>query len=253
MYDADSILRTINDRAVLACACGALAFLANWVYFFETARVARRDRCTPMALWASTIFMGHDGSFLIHPHHWFSDYSGVPGHWLLPLFWFGLIVTFAFECIFLAETIAWGRSEHAPRLTQAQWTAYCLGALVAGVVFWSVTKVYLSDSLYLMTFLVTFGMCAPATIQAMVRRGDSSGTGKAQAWAYLVIGVFYMALTVGVIGAPFRSGWWLAGCAVCVLAAATMVALVYRLPAPGTFFRGAPVAGQRRLPEGVTA
>lgn len=248
MYDADTVLRTINDRAVWACACGALAFLSNWVYFFQCAKLGARDRCSPMALWATTVFIGHDGSFLIHPHHWFSDFNNTPGHWLLPLFWFGLIVTFTFELIFFSQTLRWGRIEYAPRLTQTQWILYCMGALAAGVVFWSITKSYLSDSIYLMTFLVTFGMCAPATIQSMVRRGDSSGTGKVQAWSYLLIGVFYMTLTVGVIGDPFRTAWWIAGCVVCVAAATTMLVLVYRMPASGTVFQGFGRSESDRVP-----
>jgi len=34
-------------------------------YFFECARLARRDRCAPMSLWATTVFIGHDGSYLL--------------------------------------------------------------------------------------------------------------------------------------------------------------------------------------------
>lgn len=232
MYDAESVLRIVDDHVVLVVLLGALALAANWTYFFECARLAQRDRCTPMALWATTIFIGHDGSYLLHADQWFNGYDGVPGSWFPPLFWVGLIVTFTFECIFFVQTVRFGRREIAPRLTQQQWVGYCLGALVAGFVFWSVVKTYLDDDLYLMTFLVTFGMCAPATIPAMIRRGSRLGTGIVQMWAYALIGVFYIALTVLVLGDPFDDVVWLLGCATCLGLSAFLLVLVHRLPEP---------------------
>jgi hypothetical protein len=230
MYDAETVLRTVNDNAALVVALGALALAANWTYFFECARLARRDKCYPMALWATTVFMGHDGSYLLMANDWFNGYEGVPGNWFPPLFWVGLIVTFSFECIFFVQTIRYGRQEIAPRLSQQQWTAYCLLAAVTGIVFWAVTKTYLDDELYLMTFLVTFGMCAPATIPLMIRRGARIGVGAVQLWAYALIGVFYIALTVFVLGDPFDDPIWLLGSAVTLGLAAALLALFYRLP-----------------------
>lgn len=183
-----------------------------------------------MALWATTVFLGHDGSYLLKANDWFNGYEGVPGNWFPPLFWVGLIVTFSFECIFFVQTIRYGRKELAPRLTQQQWTAFCLFAAVTGIVFWAVTKAYLDDELYLMTFLVTFGMCAPATIPLMIRRGARTGVGAVQLWAYALIGVFYIALTVFVLGDPFDEPIWLLGSAVTIALSAALLALFYRLP-----------------------
>ncbi|KQY58224.1 hypothetical protein ASD11_00700 [Aeromicrobium sp. Root495] len=243
MYDEIAVLQVIDDKAVLACAFGALAFLANWTYFYACARAARRDQCSPMALWATTIFIAHDGSFLIHARHWFTDYEGVAGAWMLPLFWCGLIVTFGFELVFLGQTIRYGRNEYAPRLSQRQWLGYVLAALAVGMVFWSVTKTYLDDPIYLMTFLVTYAMCAPATIQALARRGDSSGLDPLLTWTYLAVGVFFVALTVGVIGSepagePFRQGWFLVGSLLVFALAGALIVLQRVLPPPGREFRG---------------
>jgi hypothetical protein len=226
VYDTTAVLAQVDKHVVAFLALGAIALLCNWYYFFECARLAHRDRCAPMALWATTAFIGHDGSYLLNFDRWFHHYT----HWFPKLFWVGLIVTFSFECIFFVQTIRFGRKELAPRLSQPQWTWYCIGALAIGVAFWTITKSYLDDPIYLMTFLVTFGMCAPATIPFMIRRGDRTGTGTRQLWAYLGIGVAYVALTSGLLGGPFRSPLWILGSLICAGLAATMLVLHYRLP-----------------------
>lgn len=228
MYDPHAVLARVSDHAVLIVALGAVALLCNWYYFFECARLARRDRCTPMALWATTVFIGHDGSYLLRFDDWFHDYN----HWFPKLFWVGLVVTFSFEVVFFVQTFRFGRKELAPGLGRAQWSAYCLGGLLYGVVSWAIVKHYLDDPLYLVTFLVTYGMCAPATIPFMIRRGARTGVGTRQMWAYLGIGVGYVLLTTGILRGAFTTPLWLVGCLVCAVLAAIMLVLVYRLPEP---------------------
>ena len=230
MYEAESVFAAVDDNVALFLVLGAGALACNWYYFFACARLARRDRCAPMALWATTVFIGHDASYLLNYDDWFTTYD----HWFPKLFWVGLIVTNMFEMIFFVQTVRHGRRELAPRMTQAQWLVYCVGALVTGVVFWSVTRSYLDDPLYLMTFLVTFGMCAPATFAFMVRRGDRTGVGAGQLWAYLGIGVFYMGLTTVVLGGAFQEPVWLLGSAVCVALSVGLLVLYRQLPAAGT-------------------
>jgi len=224
VYDPGTVLNQVSNHVLLIVVLGALALLCNWFYFFECARLARRDRCAPMALWATTVFIGHDGSYLLKFNEWFRHYD----HWFPKLFWVGLVITFCFEVIFFVQTIRFGRNELGPTLGQAQWTAYCFGALATGIVFWGVAKYYLDDPLYLMTFLVTYGMCAPATIPLMVRRGTRTGVGIRQMWAYLGIGVGYVVLTTGVLRGPFTSPVWILGCITCAGLAAIMLVLVYR-------------------------
>ncbi|MUL65939.1 hypothetical protein BOO86_15795 [Mycobacterium sp. CBMA 234] len=238
MYDKTTVLQQVSDHTVLFVGLGALALLCNWYYFFECARLAARDRCTPMALWATTVFIGHDGSYLLKFPDWFTS----DGHWFPKLFWVGLIVTFSFEVTFFVQTVRFGREEMAPTLDQKQWTAYCFGALVTGVVFWAVAKSYLNDPIYLMTFLVTFGMCAPATIPLMVRRGSRKGVGIRQMWLYLGIGVFYVGLTTGILGGPFRTPLWIAGSLVCAALATFLLVFVHRLPEPTKIGKLQPVS-----------
>lgn len=226
MYDTNAVLDQVSEHVVVFLALGGIALLCNWYYFFECARLAQRDKCAPMALWATTVFIGHDGSYLLRFGTWFHHHT----HWFPKLFWIGLIVTFSFEVIFFIQTILFGRKEIAPRLSQTQWTWYCMGALVTGVGFWAVTKSYLDDPIYLMTFLVTFGMCAPATIPFMIKRGDQTGAGARQLWAYLGIGIAYIALTAGLLGGPFRSPLWILGSLICSALAVTMLVLFHRLP-----------------------
>lgn len=231
-------MQQVSDHTALFAGLGALALLCNWYYFFECARPAARDRCTPMGLWATTVFIGHDGSYLLKFPGWFT----ADGHWFPKLFWVGLIVTLSFEVTFFIQTVRFGREEFAPTLNQKQWTAYCFGALATGVVFWAVAKSYLNDPIYLMTFLVTFGMCAPATIPLMVRRGTRKGVGIRQMWLYLGIGVFYVGLTTGILGGPFRTPLWIAGSLVCAALATILLVYVYRLPEPRKIAKLQPVS-----------
>jgi hypothetical protein len=96
-----------------------------------------------------------------------------------------------------------------------------------------VSKYYLDDPLYLVTFLVTFGMCAPATIPLMIRRGTRTGVGTRQVWAYLGIGVGYVVLTAGILRGPFIAPIWIFGCLMCAGLAIIMLVHVHRLPDPG--------------------
>lgn len=230
MYEAESVFTAVDDNVVLFLVLGAGALACNWYYFFACARLAQRDRCAPMALCATTVFIGHDASYLLNYDDWFVTYD----HWFPKLFWGGLIVTNLFEMIFFVQIVRYGRRELAPRMTQPHWSAYCLGALVTGVAFWSVVRSYLDDPLYLMTFLVTFGMCAPATFAFMVRRGDRTGVGGGQLWAYLGIGVFYMGLTTVVLGGAFQEPVWILGSAICLALSVGLLVLYRQLPAVGT-------------------
>jgi hypothetical protein len=227
-YDAEATLARVSNHPGLVVALGAIALLANWYYFYECARLGRRDRVAPMALWATTIFIGHDGSYLLRYDDWFNGYD----HWFPKLFWVGLIVTFSFEVIFFALTVRYGREELAPRLTERQWQLYCLGALVTGVLFWTIVKSVLSDPLYMMTFVVTLGMCVPATLPLVLRRGARIGVGMRQMWAYLVIGVGFLALLLGVLQGPFHEPLWWIGGGFCLGLAVVQLVLVHRLPEP---------------------
>jgi len=225
-YDAYATLARVSEHPGPVVALGAVALLANWYYFFECARLSRRDRVPPMALWATTVFMGHDGSYLLKYDTWFGTYD----HWFPKLFWVGLIVTFTFEVIFFAQTIRYGRKELAPNLSQRLWTVYCLGAAVVGILFWVIVKSVLDDPLYMMTFVITLGMCVPATIPLLLRRGSRIGVGLRQMWAYLVIGLGFLGLLFGVLQGPFLEPlWWVAG-VLCLGLAVLQLAIVHRLP-----------------------
>jgi len=185
-----------------------------------------------------------DGSYLLYFDDWFNGCD----HWFPKPFWVGLIVTFSFEVTFFVQTVRFGREELGPRLSQAQGTAYCLGALATGIVFWAAAKDSLDDPLYLMTFLVTYGMCAPATLALMIRRGTRRGVGVWQMSAYAGIGVGYLALTTGLLGGPFAEPLWLLGGAVCAVLTATLLLLLHRLPAYAV--AGTPGGGPQRTSAG---
>jgi hypothetical protein len=135
-YDATPVLHRVNGHVVLTVALGGLALVGNFIYFYEAWRCAERDRCAPLALFATTLFAAHDGNYLIDAHRWFSTY----GNWFPELFWFALVVTFGFELVFVRQTVRYGREELAPRLSQRAFTVYVAAAILATCALWAVVK-----------------------------------------------------------------------------------------------------------------
>ena len=114
-YDPHTTLDAISHNAVAVIGIGGLSIIAMFVFFIEAARMGRRDRVYPMALWMTALWWPHDGSYLLH----FSDWFGGPyDHWFMQLFWFAIVVTFLAECIYAWQTIQYGRNELSPGRSQ---------------------------------------------------------------------------------------------------------------------------------------
>ena len=110
-YDTQATLDAISDNAVAVVGIGGLSILAMFVFFIEAARMGRRDRVYPMALWMTALWLPHDSSYLLHFDDWF---SGPYDHWFMQLFWFAIVVTCVSEVVFAWQTIAYGRDELSP-------------------------------------------------------------------------------------------------------------------------------------------
>ena len=65
-YDPHATLQAISDNAVAVVAIGGISTLAMFIFFIEGARMGRRDRVYPMALWMTALWWPHDGSYLLH-------------------------------------------------------------------------------------------------------------------------------------------------------------------------------------------
>jgi hypothetical protein len=130
-YEPQHVLDAISDNAVAVVGIGGLSIVAMFVFFIEAARMGRRDRVYPMALWMTALWWPHDGSYLLHADDWFA------------------------ESVFFAQTVIYGREELSPGRSQTEHTVRMLGALAAGVISWALLKGALVDKLYLLSFMGT--------------------------------------------------------------------------------------------------
>jgi hypothetical protein len=54
-YDPATVLAAISANAAAVVAIGGVSILAMFVFFIEGARMGRRDRVYPMALWMTAL------------------------------------------------------------------------------------------------------------------------------------------------------------------------------------------------------
>jgi hypothetical protein len=91
--DGPAVLAAITANWLAVVLIGGLSIVAMFVFFIEAARMGRRDRVYPMALWMTVLWWPHDGSYLLHFADWFSKWD----HWFMKLFWFAIVVAFLAE------------------------------------------------------------------------------------------------------------------------------------------------------------
>jgi hypothetical protein len=194
VYDAYQVLARVDTHVIWVLALGGLTLISNYVLFIEWARLARRDRCSISTLMCVTLLGAHDGSFVLRYDTWFHTYH----HWLMELFWVGLVLTFAWECYFFGQIIKYGREEMAPQLSQRGFTAYCLAAAAAAAGIWGALKAVLNDPLYAVSFMFTITIVLPAAFALMMRRRSRRGQSMLAITSWLGVGVFYTALTIGI-------------------------------------------------------
>lgn len=225
MYQPAEVLRYVSDHAVLVVLLGGITLLCNFVYFGEAARLGFRDRCAPMALWGTAIFLAHDGNYLLDYGKWFNTYD----HWFPKLFWVALCVTFTFELVFFSQIVRFGRAEFAPALSQRMWTLYCVGAVAAGVIGWAIVKRVLDDDLYLVSFMVTILLCGPSSMPIMMRRGSRRGFSPLEFGAFTVMALGF-AVTTQLFSASFHNLTWIVLSAAAVGYGLVMIRAVVALP-----------------------
>ncbi|WP_205698815.1 hypothetical protein [Conexibacter sp. SYSU D00693] len=236
MYDADQVLQRIDDHTVIVLALGGLALVCNYVFFGEAARLARRDRCVPFLLLCCAFWFPHDGNYLLDAQLWFDDYD----HWFPKLFWVALVFTFTFECVYLSQTLRYGRREWAPALTQAQFRLWVVATVALGVVLWKVAKDALEDDLYLAAFMVTAVWALLSGYRLALRRGSRRGQSPLQWGAYTGMVSSYGALSIFVFGGSFARWPWVAMCVMAVVGGAGLTWWLARAPA----WEPAPAADQ---------
>jgi len=229
-YNPQPVLEAITDHWLPVVLIGGVSIVAMWVFFAEAARMGRRDRVYPMALWMTALWWPHDGSYLLHFHDWFSRYH----HWFMELFWFAIIVTFLAECVFFVQTVQYGRDELSPGRSQAEHAVRMVGALAAGVISWALLKGALVDKLYLLSFMGTLLWGGPSSSALLGRRPDGRGQSVLEWIAFSVMTVCYSIASIFFFGGGFFHSWQYVG--ICVAATIWSFVLIRDTRAAGCAF-----------------
>jgi hypothetical protein len=203
-YDPPTTLDAISHNAGVVIVIGGLSIIAMFVFFIEAARMGRRDRVYPMALWMTALWWPHDGSYLLHFGDWF---GGRYHHWFMQLFWFAIVVTFLAECVYAWQTIQYGRDELSPGRSQRQHSLRIIGVMAAGVISWALVKGALDDDLYLLSFMATLLWGGPSGNAMLGRRRDGRGQSLLEWIAYSVMAVCYSIASIFFFGGGFFHSW----------------------------------------------
>jgi len=226
-YDPQQTLAAITDHAVPIVLIGGVSIVAMWVFFVEAARMSRRDRVAPMALWMTVLWWPHDGNYLLRFDDWFSRYD----HWFMQLFWFAIIATFVSETVYVVQTIRYGRDELSPGDDQRTHTVRVLLALLAGTVSWSLLKGALDDPLFLTSFMGTLLWGLPSSSALLARRRSPAGQSLLEWQAFSVMTICYSVASVGFFGGGFFHSFPYVG--ICVVASAWSVVNMLQVRAAG--------------------
>lgn len=227
-YDPHATLAAITDNAGAVIVIGGVSIVAMWVFFIEAARMSRRDRVAPMALWMTVLWWPHDGNYLLNADDWFGTYD----HWFMQLFWFAIIVTFVSESIYFVQTIRYGRDELSPGQSQRVHTLRMLGALAAGVISWTLLKGALDDPLFLLSFMGTLLWGLPSASALLARRaGRPLGMSLLEYQAFAVMTFCYSIASIGFFEDDFFHSAPYVG--ICAAACIWSLVVVHQLKAAG--------------------
>ncbi|WP_205698828.1 hypothetical protein [Conexibacter sp. SYSU D00693] len=234
MYDPIRTLEAIDDHQVaVLLVCGA-AMLCNYAWFFAAFRQARRDRVYAIPIPCSLLWLAGDSYVVLHVERAFQTYD----HWFLKLFWAALLVTVAFELLYLAQTVRYGRDELLPSAGTVQFGLLLGGAAAATLaVFWSVQS-SLEDDLHILYFHVANVAMPFFYVPILLRRGTTAGTTRFIWGAYLAMATCWFSATTLFFGddvrGPATSALW----AVCTGGCLAVLWALGRLPAPATAAEG---------------
>jgi len=151
------------------------------------------------------------------------------GHWYVKAFWFALTITVAFELLYFYMIIRFGREEIAPKMTQTQFTASMLGALVIMFVTYSFIKSHLNDPLFINYFNLA-NMAGPVFAWSLMsRRGGLAGT-RPLVWInYAGVCIFWYIAVSLFYGTPFNTPQYLIYFAVNIIAAVAVAIRAMRM------------------------
>ncbi|WAJ43262.1 hypothetical protein OK015_18835 [Mycobacterium sp. Aquia_216] len=226
MYDGRQALTAIDHHMVGILVLCALAMIFNYTWFFAAYVIARRDKVYSIPIFCTLFWFAGDGSFVARYDTWFHTYH----HWYVELFWCALLFTVTFEIAYIVQAIQFGRKELLPSATSGQFTALLVAGAVVAVIVWNFLDHLMSDPIAIAYFSIANTALPLMYVGILMRRRSSAGTAPVVWWGYLgMINCWFVALTL-FFGPEFRSFWYLALWAVCVVAGVGVLVAVMRLP-----------------------
>jgi hypothetical protein len=187
-YDPQTVLNSVDTRTVPVMALMTLCLGATFVYLVSAFRTAKAHRAYPAPLAAVGFFAIHDATFVAYWNSWFGTYH----HWWLECWAVALIFTSAIEFALCFQVYRYGRQELMPKLTQRQFGAAIVGALLGISAMWLTVKGIIDDPLFLIAFAVTAWMPPVFSTVLLCGRGSMRGQTMLMNWCLLLnpIGMF---------------------------------------------------------------
>jgi hypothetical protein len=226
MYHAHQTLAVMNGHKWAIIAVAGLALPLNIVFFVAALRQARRDRAYSIPIFTTLFWLCGDSSFLWHYDKWFHTYK----NWYPEFFWFGLLLTVAFEVAFTIQVVQYGRAEHLPHWTQRQWTALVLAGVGAAIVVWSMIRHVITDPLWITYFDLATVAGPLAGAALLIRRRSRAGQSPLIWITYTLMAACYFTAELLWFGPPFRSSEFIAMAVVSVAGSAAVAYVVIRMP-----------------------
>ena len=228
MYETQDLLARIDAHKWPVLIVCAFAMIGNYIFFIEAFRVARRDRIVTIPIFCTMFWFAHDLSFVYRFDIWFNQID----HWYVKLFWGALVLTVAFETVYLVQVLQYGKAELLPRASQAQFTALVIAGQVGACVCWEAVKFVLDDPVYAGSFgIANLSYVLMGTALA-VRRRSMFGQTPIIWVGYLILAVCWATANTLWFGDAFRSIQWLLLDACCVLGGIGLLYASVRWPSP---------------------
>lgn len=204
MYSAEDLLTRMTDHKWAVIAVCAFAMIGNYIFFIAAFRESLRLRMYTIPIFCTLFWFAHDLSFVYRFDQWFNDY----GHWYTELFWFALVLTVAFELVYIAQIVRYAGPELLPGATQAQFTALVVAGMAGAVVMWEAVKFALEDPLYAASFGIANFSYVLMGVALAVRRRSMLGQPPAIWAGYLLLVVCWSTANFLWFGDAFREPQW---------------------------------------------
>ncbi len=204
MYEAQDLLTRIDDHKWWVIAVCFFAMVGNYIFFIVCFRESMRLKLFTIPIFCTLFWFAHDLSFVYRFHDWWHVYD----HWYVQLFWFALVLTVVFECIYLSQVMRYGGQELLPAATRRQWIALVAAGMVGAVVMWEAVKFVFDDPLYAGSFGIANFSYVLMGVALAVRRRSMLGQPPGTWWGFLLLVVCWSTANFLWFPDAFRAPQW---------------------------------------------